>query len=166
MEIRIRATGEVVLRDQWAKWVAQTYQRSVGDITPEVLEMFASDLVFEGVMPTTQNPYQTIVRSGVEQIGGQWNTKYVLGPLFADYVDRDGKTVTVAEQEAAHKAAIDARQVQNVRFERNKRLAQTDWRFRSDLTPSQAWIDYCQALRDVPAQAGFPWQINWPVQPA
>ena len=37
MEIRIRATGQVVFRDEWAKWVAQTHGRSVTDITPEVL---------------------------------------------------------------------------------------------------------------------------------
>ena len=166
MEIRIRATGQVVFRDQWAKWVAQTHGRSVSDITPEVLEMFESDVVLDGVQPATQNAYQVVIRDGVEQIGTQWHTKYALGPNFAEYVDVNGRTVTVAEQEAAHKDAIDARQIQGVRFERNKRLAQTDWRFRSDLTPSQAWIDYCQALRDVPAQAGFPWSIDWPIQPA
>lgn len=38
-----------------------------------------------------------------------------------------------------------------LREERNRRIAQTDWRFRSDLTPNQEWIDYCQALRDLPA---------------
>ena len=32
---------------------------------------------------------------------------------------------------------------------RNQLLAETDWRFRSDLTPSQEWIDYCQELRDI-----------------
>ena len=37
--------------------------------------------------------------------------------------------------------------------ERNRKLAETDWRFRSDLTPSQEWIDYCQALRDLPANS-------------
>ena len=165
MQIRIRENGEVVTRDQWAKWVAQTYQRSVSEITPEVLEMFASDVVFEGVMPTLQTPYQTIVQDGVEQVGNQWHKKYVVGPLFQEYINREGATVTVAEQEALHKAAIDERQIQNIRIERNKRLAQTDWRFRSDMNPSQAWIDYCQALRDIPTQSGFPWQINWPTQP-
>jgi hypothetical protein len=49
-----------------------------------------------------------------------------------------------------------------VRQQRDSKLAETDWRFRSDLTPSQSWIDYCQALRDVPLQSGFPWEINWP----
>ena len=53
----------------------------------------------------------------------------------------------------------------NVRARRNDLLAETDWRFRSDLTPSQEWIDYCQALRDVPAQEGFPTNVTWPIKP-
>ena len=59
-----------------------------------------------------------------------------------------------------------------LRIERNQLLAQTDWRFRSDLTPSQAWIDYCQALRDLPATAepqldddGNLTNITWPEVP-
>lgn len=52
-----------------------------------------------------------------------------------------------------------------IRNQRNRLLAETDWRFRSDLTPSQAWIDYCQALRDITSQAGFPWNVQWPSQP-
>ena len=38
-----------------------------------------------------------------------------------------------------------------LRQERNRRIALTDWRFRSDLSPSQEWKDYSQALRDFPA---------------
>ena len=38
-----------------------------------------------------------------------------------------------------------------LREERNRRIALTDWRFRSDLSPSQEWRDYCVALRDLPA---------------
>ena len=38
-----------------------------------------------------------------------------------------------------------------LRQERNRRIALTDWRFRSDLSPSQEWRDYCVALRDLPA---------------
>lgn len=52
-----------------------------------------------------------------------------------------------------------------VRAERGRRLSATDWRFRSDLTPSQAWVDYCQALRDITAQEGFPQSIVWPTEP-
>ena len=40
-----------------------------------------------------------------------------------------------------------------LRFERDVRLAVTDWRASSDLTLSDAWRTYRQALRDLPASA-------------
>ena len=52
----------------------------------------------------------------------------------------------IAELEAAEPMRL-------LRQERNKLLAETDWRFRIDQEPSQAWYDYCQALRDLPATA-------------
>lgn len=52
-----------------------------------------------------------------------------------------------------------------VRAERDRRLSETDWRFRSDMNPSQEWKDYCQSLRDVPEQPGFPFDIAWPAKP-
>ena len=48
---------------------------------------------------------------------------------------------------------VNEKPLRLLRQQRNQLLAATDWRFRSDLTPSQAWIDYCQALRDLPATA-------------
>jgi len=67
------------------------------------------------------------------------------------------------------KAAEPMRQL---RIQRNQLLNETDWRFRSDLTPSQAWIDYCQALRDLPANStpaldenGQLTGVNWPTPP-
>lgn len=38
----------------------------------------------------------------------------------------------------------------DVRFKRRKALKQSDWRFMSDQSPSQEWIDYRQFLRDLP----------------
>ena len=40
-----------------------------------------------------------------------------------------------------------------LRIERDKRLATCDWRASSDLTISNAWKTYRQALRDLPASA-------------
>ena len=37
-----------------------------------------------------------------------------------------------------------------LRDERDGELNRTDWRFMSDQTPSQEWIDYRQFLRDLP----------------
>lgn len=53
----------------------------------------------------------------------------------------------------------------DIRFHRDALLAITDWRFRVDMTPSQEWVDYCQALRDIPQQAGFPESVVWPIKP-
>jgi hypothetical protein len=68
-------------------------------------------------------------------------------------------------EEAAWAAGANDRKAVEVRTERSAKLAETDWRFRNDMTPSQEWKDYCQALRDIPAQAGFPTTINWPIKP-
>ena len=38
-----------------------------------------------------------------------------------------------------------------LRIERNQKLTETDWRFRVDLSPSQAWIDYCCLLYTSPS---------------
>lgn len=54
----------------------------------------------------------------------------------------------------------------NVRMRRDELISRTDWRFRSDMNPSQEWIDYCQALRDIPSQEGFPYNIVWPTEPS
>jgi hypothetical protein len=132
--------------------------------TTEVLESLGADVVFEGAQATGGTVYQYSQASGVEQIDGKWYTKYILGPVFIDQVV-DGVTTTAAEQEVAYKASKDAEQAKSVRATRDTKLSETDWRFRSDMTPSQEWKDYCQALRDVPTQAGFPWTIKWPVAP-
>lgn len=48
------------------------------------------------------------------------------------------------------------------RDKRNALLVETDWTASSDVTMSDAMKAYRQALRDVPAQDGFPTDINWP----
>jgi hypothetical protein len=147
----------------------RAYQKANGGpawdtTTTEVLTALGADVVFEGPQASGGTVYQYSQAAGVEQIDGKWYTKYILGPVFLDQVV-DGVTTTAAEQEAAYKASKDAEQAKAVRTSRDDKLTETDWRFRSDMTPSQAWKDYCQALRDIPAQAGFPWTVTWPDAP-
>jgi hypothetical protein len=53
-----------------------------------------------------------------------------------------------------------------VRDDRNKRLSDCDWTQLPDAPVDHTeWAAYRQALRDVTAQAGFPWSIEWPQQP-
>lgn len=52
------------------------------------------------------------------------------------------------------------------REERNRRLKECDWTVLPDVPVNQAWLDYRQALRDIPEQPGFPETIQWPEEPA
>jgi hypothetical protein len=133
--------------------------------TTEVLEALGADVVFEGPQASGGTVYQYSVYGGVEQLDGKWYTKWNLGPSFFDTEDADGKVTTSAENEAAYKATKDAEQAKSVRASRDTKLAETDWRYRRDQTTTPEWDAYCQALRDVPAQEGFPWTITWPVAP-
>lgn len=54
---------------------------------------------------------------------------------------------------------------QNVRGQRDLLLTATDHWCLSDRTPTQAQLDYRQALRDIPQQAGFPDNVVWPTKP-
>lgn len=53
-----------------------------------------------------------------------------------------------------------------VRAERDAKLAACDWRASSDVTLSTEWRTYRQALRDLPAQSGFPNSVTWPTEPS
>lgn len=88
--------------------------------------------------------------------------------LFTSVENPDGSytaTPRTTEDIAAYNIAKDEKQAKSIRDQRNQKLKETDWRFRSDMTPSQAWKDYCQSLRDITSQEGFPWTITWPTEP-
>lgn len=57
-------------------------------------------------------------------------------------------------------------QAERARAERDRRLAETDWRTAPDRPDAAAWTAYRQRLRDVPEQPGFPAEIFWPQPPA
>jgi hypothetical protein len=56
-----------------------------------------------------------------------------------------------------------------VRAERNRRLAETDWYMMPDYPSNPQNLEelkvYRQALRDVPKQEGFPRDVRWPDVP-
>ena len=164
MQVRIRETGEVMFEGEFRALHPNT--SFTQQISAETLDSFGADVVFEGPQATGGDVYQYSQAAGVELIDGKWFTKYVLGPIFTDRPATETEPAqTAAEQEAAYKASKDAEQAKSVRQSRDDKLSATDWRFRSDLTPSQEWKDYCQALRNVPSQSGFPWEVIWPTQP-
>ena len=68
-------------------------------------------------------------------------------------------------EEAAWAAGADDRAAAEARDKRNDLLAATDWTANSDVTMTTEMTAYRQALRDLPAQAGWPTTINWPTAP-
>lgn len=78
-----------------------------------------------------------------------------------DLIYREEVLSAVENQDA--KAEHAAR---NVRSRRDSMLAETDWTQLADSTIDDAsmvlWQSYRQALRDIPQQAGFPLDVEWP----
>jgi hypothetical protein len=162
MEIRLRSTGEVMYEGEFRTRFAANLPST--PLTQAWLDSYTSDpagdIVLEGPQATGGTHYQYSMRQGVEQINGQWFTKYVLGPIFTD-----GET-TAAEQEAAYQATKDAEQAKSVRNQRTEKLKDSDWTQIADSTADkEAWATYRQALRDITAQSGFPWTVTWPDAP-
>jgi len=145
MQIRIQSTGAVVYEGEFRALFPSTSLPQ--QLTEALINELGGDVVFEG-QQASPTRYQTAFADGVEQVDGKWYTKY-----------------SVAEMSAEAIATKDAEQSTSVRKQRDDKLAATDWRYRRDQTTTQAWDDYCQALRDVPSQSGFPWEVTWPTQP-
>jgi len=161
MEIRMRNTGQLMTSQEFNRVVCSL------PITEEVLDQHGADIVFEGPQATGGTRYQFSMRDGVTNIEGKWYTFYKLGPVFTDRPATDTEPAqTAAEQETAYKAMKDAEQAKSVRTNRNDKLKDCDWTQIADSTADKAaWATYRQALRDITAQAGFPWDINWPDAP-
>lgn len=86
----------------------------------------------------------------------------------------DGSTLSFSFDDVlAKKTELqNAEPMRVLREERNRKLAETDWRASSDLTLSNEWSTYRQALRDLPSTAtptldndGNLQNVTWPDEP-
>ena len=144
---RVKSTGEIKSQGEVRSMYPNTSFPS--QWTPALVEELGLDPVFESPTPTTTR-YQTAYKDGVEQDAqGRWLWKW-----------------SISEMSDETKAAKDAEQAKNIRSDRDKRLSDTDWTQVADAPVDKAaWATYRQALRDVPTQAGFPYDITWPSKP-
>lgn len=161
MGYRIRETGEYLATDFALGQYFLGKAKVRYPVTSDWMETNGVDPVFEGPQAIGGTVYQYSQFSGIEKLSdGKWYTKYILGPVF---VDND--EFTAAEQEAAYKAMKDAEQANSVRQERNRLISESDWTQLPDSpVDKEAWAAYRQELRDVPTQAGFPWNVEWPAK--
>ena len=99
------------------------------------------------------------------------------GEEYSDLNWTDSSTTKPTESEINTKIAElnAAEPMKLLRLERDRLLATTDWRASSDLTLSDDWKNYRQALRDLPASASPTLTSNynldkssvtWPTKPS
>ena len=165
MEIRNRSNGELTTVSQFK--TTQPNTSFPKQITTEILDSYGYDAVLNGTEATVTAPYGVSTRDGVEEISGQWFTKFIAGPVFTDTTDSEGVVTTAADNEAAYRTGIDTKAAASVRAERDKKLTNTDWTQLADSTAnSTTWGTYRQALRDLPTAEGFPHTMTWPTEPS
>jgi len=111
-----------------------------------------ADMASFNVYPVTEaNP---TVGEG-QRLAKTWTPTLVSGDWVLAH-----EAVDLTDAEVAEATAVLAA---NMREERNKRLAVTDWTSSSDVAMSDAMTAYRAALRDVPAQENFP-TVTWPTE--
>lgn len=92
--------------------------------------------------------------------------KLVCDLSSGDVSTQDHSPEELQEQQANYQRYL-AKLPGLVRQERDALLAATDWTQAVDVPQAtkDKWAPYRQALRDVPQQAGFPENIQWPDKP-
>ena len=105
--------------------------------------------------------------------GEQWILR---GTEYSDLEWLDSGQQPTEQEVKAKIIELDAAEpMRLLRIERNKKIAETDWRMLPDQTPSDDWINYRQALRDLPASVTPKLDSNyeldfssftWPTEPS
>jgi hypothetical protein len=160
MLIRIRDTGATMYESEFRSINSNT--SFPPQISVEVLNEFGADVVLNGAQATGGTIYQYSQQDGVEEIDGQWFTKFILAPVFTDTTDEEGNVTTAAENEAAYIAIKDAEYKAANKATAEQKLAETDWTQVADvpLLNKQEFVDYRAAVRAIalnpPVQVTFP----------
>ena len=91
-----------------------------------------------------------------------------------EWLDSSQTKPTETEVNSKISELDNAEPMRLLRIERDKRITKTDWRASSDLTLSDAWKTYRQALRDITTQTpklGSDYELDltsvtWPTEPS
>ena len=86
---------------------------------------------------------------------------------LVQFTNAEETALTAKKKEWTDGAA--ARAWEALRVERDNKIAESDWRANSDVTMSDAWKTYRQALRDLPSTLNdttVQETITWPEEPS
>ena len=156
-------TGEVKTQGEWRQ--ANKHISLPRVWTANTLTDLGLTAVLAAPKPSCTDLEQVIGNGVTTDANGNTVEAWSVVDKFSDTTDEDGGVTTKAEHEADYTASLVAAKETGIRTDRDKRIALTDWTALSDVTMSAEMATYRQALRDVPAQAGFPSTIAWPDSP-
>lgn len=124
-----------------------SFPRDISDETAAEYGVYPVTLADQPADDHTKNLERTAVRSGDGWVE-QWTE-----------VDASADEITARTEAKA----------QDIRAERDERLAACDWTQIADSPLSDsdktAWATYRQTLRDLPSSDGFPHDVTWPTAP-
>ena len=114
-------------------------------LTAELLQQYQVHEVIFKEKPSYDSLVNYLKESEVFESEGKYYLKYIVEKIPVD------------------KAKDQVRRV------RDERLADCDWvvskSYEQGCSVPEAWGEYRKALRDLPAQEGFPYDIVWPIKP-
>ena len=157
------STGEIKTQGEWRQ--ANKHMSLPRVWTADTLTDLELTAVLAAPKPSCTD-LQQVIGNGVEtDAKGNTVEAWRVVDKFADTTAEDGTVTTKAEHETAYTASLVADKETSIRNDRDRRIALTDWTASTDVTMTAEMTTYRQALRDVPAQAGFPNTITWPEAP-
>ena len=157
------STGEIKTQGEWRQ--ANKHMSLPRVWTADTLTDLELTAVLAAPKPSCTD-LQQVIGNGVEtDAKGNTVEAWSVVDKFADTTAEDGTVTTKAEHETAYTASLVADKETSIRNDRDRRIALTDWTASTDVTMTAEMTTYRQALRDVPAQAGFPNTITWPEAP-
>jgi len=129
-----------------------SFPKKIGDA---ILASYGIFHVMPEAQPEHDNLVQTLVRdpepnNNETAVNEETGETYKTGRWVIGY------TIENKPQDQAETA---------VRNKRDRILAETDWMALSDVTMGAETTAYRQALRDITAQVGFPYTVEWPTKP-
>ena len=126
------------------------------DIATALNELSVTEWVLRGE-PTSEEEFAEMYRkvTGADSNGSA---------IESDNPDDFGTTWSAVS--AKKTELVNAEPMRLLREERNRRIAETDWMGNSDVTMSDAWKTYRQALRDITESATNLDDVTWPTKPS
>ena len=107
----------------------------------------------ESLRPGSENTF--CYSSDMDPKFSEWDTSKFGNPPTQDEIDAE-----------VIRLNTEVYPIEYLRHVRNNLLQETDWMANSDVTMSDAWKNYRQELRDLPANTSDPSNPTWPTKPS